>query len=321
MTTKPRHFGWYELRDDGKVNISVQGNAVDQDVWDEYETTVQVTADIRPLIIDCLSLEAEYTDLCKLNEELSKQASSRKHPFSDIGVLPSFSFSKAQRKIFNFLNAAHAFRDRTIRRLIDEYGNESQQHKNFTERTSELFDASFSYRLMYYLRNHAQHHASPVSLIPHRGVRTGDGPIDSYDVEIKLKTDELLKSLKKNAKFRDELKRLDYPTLDLMDHCDEYMDCMKILMREQIENFAPRLFDLTEYAKALSQAVPMPKAAIPVIWEGDIVNVKGGVIDGEVKAKVNYFSFDELILINRLYERFKGPKLVDETETPSDEGR
>jgi hypothetical protein len=81
------------------------------------------------------------------------------------------------------LAAASAFRDRAGTRLREQYGPDSMHSKQLKAAIRSAYDASLAYRLLYNLRNYAQHHDSPLSVIPMHGEQQIAGEI-SFTVSL-----------------------------------------------------------------------------------------------------------------------------------------
>src|SRR5947209_7782627 len=165
-TSAVRKFGWFIPKPDGSVDLGVRSPSLSAEHWTEFEQLVAIIAELRPFVIDYLSLEGDYTALASVEEEIAAYLGGMPNTFSFGGLQQTVVLAKAHGALSNFLASASAFRDRADTRLRERYGPNSPQAKQLKAAISGAYDASFAYRLLYTLRNYGQHHDSPLSKIP-----------------------------------------------------------------------------------------------------------------------------------------------------------
>jgi len=295
MPRNGRHFGWMLPKDDGSVDVGFQSRPFGDDLWEEYNRIVQVAPDLRPTVVDYLSLKTDYEQLSGVEAAIEGRMHSMPNQFGFGGLHLIRDYSSAQRALSNFLGAASAFRDRALTRLSERHGKASFQYQSLSKVTSECFDQSFAYRLLYNLRNYAQHRDSPISLIPMNAKRDDTGAMKCI-VKLELRRDDLLSEKKLQGSVRRELQARAEERYQLMPLVEEYMQCMNRLMRTIIDFEADRIAEMFHYAEAVKKACPIPEDAIPVIWDGELP----GPYEEERHPTVHYFSFDELELLLRI---------------------
>lgn len=118
------------------------------------------------------------------------------------------------RLFLNILTMFRSFLDHTETSLARKYGHESPQKKGWKQKVSRVYDSSFHYRLMYGLRNYAQHVG-----MPPLHISVGQDREDEVRLRIELSRDELLKERDVwNGKLRADLSSAPavIPVIDLL---------------------------------------------------------------------------------------------------------
>ena len=167
-----KRFGWYVPQDDGTLDLAFQDGEFSDESWQELRKVVAIIPNLRPIVIDFLALEQDFQALVCIESAIARSIERLPNP---IGVVPAIltpAYAQAQRHISNFLGAASAFRDRAKARLAEMHGSNSDYSENLKVAISAAYDESRAYRILYNLRNYAQHHASPVSIMPISGHAT-----------------------------------------------------------------------------------------------------------------------------------------------------
>lgn len=289
-----KRFGYILPISRDTFDAKVVARLVEDASWDEFRTLTKVVEDLRPTAIDFLSLEQEYEEFSRAHIDVAN-AWAETNVAEIAGSHIGGAYVTAQRRLSNFLGAASSFRSRVQTRLEAPPSIGGITAKAWQHQISKIYDASFAYRLLYNLRNYAQHHDSPVSLIPVKGVRDADGSM-SFDVKLMLNRSELAKSSRIQAKVRKEIDRLDAEAWDLLPLAREYFQCHSKLMAWLLAHELPRLADMQRYREAVVRVFAVPPGGIPVIWEGT-GPIKGG------NARVHHFSFEELDVLMALMDR------------------
>ncbi|MEK4816854.1 hypothetical protein [Macrococcoides caseolyticum] len=69
---------------------------------------------------------------------------------------------QSNRYLLNYLAMARLFIDRVEENIAENYTKNSVEYINFKKLTSNEYDSSFTYRLLWDLRNYTQHYALPI---------------------------------------------------------------------------------------------------------------------------------------------------------------
>jgi hypothetical protein len=292
-----RRFGWFIPRPDGRVDLGFRsGQPLSTEIWAEFEELIAVIAELRPFVIDYLSLEHNYIALADIEREIAASVESLPNTFGFGGVQQTLVLAQAQGALSNFLAAASAFRDRAETRLRERYGPDSIHRNQLKAAIRTAYDASFAYRLLYNLRNYAQHHDSPLSVIPMHGERQISGEI-TFTVSLVLKPKEMLRSNEIQKSFRPELSRQS-DDIQLVPLVKEYFRLHGAIMKAVIDMQVSRLIELQRYGQYVLTKTGLPPGAVPVIWEGE---------DPHRPLHVCQFSFDEFAFVQQLHNRLSEP--------------
>jgi hypothetical protein len=268
------------------------GPPLSTEIWAEFEELIAVIAELRPFVIDYLSLETNYTALAHIERDIAASVESLPNTFGFAGVQQILVLTQAQGALSTFLAGASAFRDRAGTRLRERYGPDSIHSKQLEAAIRSAYDASFAYRLLYNLRNYAQHHDSPLSVIPMHGERQISGEI-AFTVSLVLKPKEMLRSNKIQKSFRPELSR-ESDEIQLVPLVKEYFRLHSAIMKAVIGMHVPRLIELQRYGQFVLTKTGLPPGAVPVIWEGE---------DPRRPLHFCHFSFDEFAFVQQLHNR------------------
>jgi hypothetical protein len=194
-----KRFGWIIPQPAigvGGMNIHVIDQPLSDAVWTEYDLIVGRFTELRPFIIDYLSLEQAFDVLNGLDQHICDALGSATKHSPIPGEALIRAYSTAQSAVSNFLFAASTFRDRSTIRLAEICRENPEGCELFQTEQRKAYDASFAYRLLYNLRNFAQHHDSPLEMIPVQGKRDSSNQM-KLSIRIELQRDILLKKGKK----------------------------------------------------------------------------------------------------------------------------
>lgn len=300
----PRRISWYVAKVDGTLDVTCRDPPLTQALWEEFCNTVQVTAELRTSVIDFLALEADYGAFSMVPDQLQDAWRLDPLPLSLAGRSAVVGLFVAQRHLSNFLAAASAFRDRVSARLNRSSTQSRAALASFTAQTRDEYDNHFAYRVMYNLRNHAQHHDSPISLIPFRySAPTGTAKA-SHQITIKLRLTELCENSRLQKKFLAELKSRSEHEIDLLPLATEFMASHARLMAILLSHYEPSLERLERFAQFVAQLAAeadVPKDAVPAVIEGDFP------VGGSASRNFTLCGFDELELIRDIQKRLPPP--------------
>lgn len=277
-----KYFGWFLPKKDGKLDIARSRQEFADENWEEFQRIVGITSELRPFVIDHISLKNEFEALNEVGPLFVESIEGTLDMLSYIGVAQTRAMALAQGVLSNFLAATTCLKDRGATRIRERYGKDSLELAKFGAAQRDAYDASFAYRLFYNLRNFAQHHDLPISTIPVEMKRNDAGELKAM-VKLVLRPQELLTSSRVQKSFRDkELVNLT-ADLDLLPLAKEVFDLHGAIVKIVIDLHADRLIEMQRYARVIFTKAGMPAGAIPVIWEGT-----------PQPAKHHHFSFDEL---------------------------
>ena len=297
---KQRRFGWYRPKPDGVLDINIAARPLDDETWAEFCQLTKVASDFRAFMIDYMALRFDFEALSSASARLASNISYVIDARMVSALEGIEAQAEAQRLVTNFLGAASAFRDRATTRLVHRFGKSSKEATAFNAKKSGIYDRSFAYRTLYALRNHAQHHENPLSMVPIKADRDPDGKLG---VKIALQLDplSLAANPKTNAKLRAELQARGGELLNLLTLVSENMSEHDELMLCLIEIHGPRIVEMAHYAAALHGLLEIPADAVPVVWEGS--DPAGGP---QTQDRWFECGFDELEKIIRLGASLRG---------------
>jgi hypothetical protein len=263
-----RRFGWYLPKPHGGLDLHIVAKPIDEENWNEFRAYTRPVELIRPFMIDYYALASDFAAAASVEAEVGAVLTGLIAD-SAISIPASVDANaRAQQLVSDFLGAASAFRDRAASRLSRQFGSAAGETLILKAATSRLFDKSFAYRVMYALRNYAQHHEVPISLVPINAERGPDGTMKCR-IALHLDPAKLITTGKVSAKFRAELAALQDKKLALGPLIEEFMTAHQEVMIELLNIYSVSLSDLAHYAAAFYRTFEVPHDAVPVIWEGD----------------------------------------------------
>ncbi len=285
--TTQRRFGWILPKPHGHMDVRIMEHVLTDDEWKEFDRYTRVIEDLRPAMVDFLSLRADYHAAAAVAEEGAANLDARfVTGWIDMSTAVDVH-ANAQRHIANFLSSSSAFRDRAAARLRDRPDAKSAFEALKTE-CSDIYDTSFAYRVLYNLRNYAQHFAPPIAIIPITAELTSAG-LMATRVELLLQPQTLVRNSKLQPSVRKELAELGENRITLMPMLHRYWEDHQRIMYFLIWSESTRLDEMAFYAAHLYQAYEIPHAAIPVLWEGG-----DPAIGPQSQHRAIPFRFDEL---------------------------
>ncbi|KEO56144.1 hypothetical protein [Thioclava pacifica] len=129
---------------------------------------------------------------------------------------------KLNLKLVGFLTASRSYDEQIHQRADALIKISSDLEIDLRKEFSKVYNESFEYRVMYYLRNHAQHHRPPLGRLSFshsnqwESYPKSQSPVRSrISINPKLNIDDLLNSKKIKQTVRGEIERLKAKHLDL----------------------------------------------------------------------------------------------------------
>ena len=168
------------------------------------------------------------------------------------------------RTLLNFLSMAKTFIDHVETHLKKKYGETSLEFEKFKKAQNTAYDNSCSYRIMYQLRNYAQHCGLPVQTISFSTNSTqlyGTSYVDRFAAL--CVRDQLLENFNWK-KVRADIEAQE-SKFDVMPHVFEYMNNLFdiYLVLAQVDN---KLIESAQFVKQLIEGIAR-EGFIPCIGE------------------------------------------------------
>jgi hypothetical protein len=294
----PEKFLGYILpKDGGHMHGSRFVEPLSDKQYAEFESVIRVTSILRPFIIDFLGLEENFRTLNRMPKEMKERFEAQSNPMMEGAIGAAWRLWQAQNAVSNFLYSSSALRDRSETRLRERFGKDSAQLTALQAAITAAYDGAIEYRLLYNLRNYAQHHDLPLSLVPVKSTVNEQSKIEAY-ISIVVAPSKLASSTRVQKKFVDqELSKLS-EDIDINAYAEVYFRLHAGFLKTIIEMYANEINEMQAYREAVEKHLKLPHGAFPIVWEGDFPMEP----DISVQGKFSHFSFDELDLIFVLHE-------------------
>lgn len=174
--------------------------------------------------------------------------------------------------VVNWLSSFRLYLDHEERRINHTYGETSEQLARFEKVTSEVFDNSAAYRVIYKFRNYVQHCGMPISSVSMKSV--DDDSVATQRIEFTVDRDTLLADYDWTVTTRADL--ADMPKdIDVFDLIRETMDGLRKIAHEVLRIDTERALagvkDIREARERLGEV------------DGNPVLLELGVEAGELK--------------------------------------
>lgn len=270
-----------------------------EEQYAEFVDTIRVTSILRPHIIDFMGMEENFNVFRRLPGEMKSQFEALSNPMMEGAIGGAQRIVKTQNALSNFLFSASAFRDRARKRLKESDGSDGPRVAEFLAATKAAYDGHFEYRLLYNLRNYAQHDDIPLSLVPIKSTVNEESKREAT-VSVVLAPAKLAASELVQKSFRPQLAALT-DDIDLSPAAAVFYKLHAGFAKAIIEMYKQEVADMHHYREALNNHLKLPAGAFPVVWEGNMPMEEGV----SVNSRFTHFSFDELNLILVLHEHLE----------------
>jgi hypothetical protein len=172
--------------------------------------------------------------------------------------------------LLNWLLAFRLFVDHTASDLSRRFGKKSPERIVFDDATSAEYDSVFSYRLMYRMRNYAQHAGMPAHglNLSSRLVPTDDGSeYVQQSLSFFFDRDGLLRNFKKWGPqvTAELLKQAEH--LEVEPHVSATMDALNRIMRKVVEVEMPSLLSSARMMREAVSRLDQSKGGQPAIFK------------------------------------------------------
>lgn len=192
---------------------------------------------------DVLVAFVEYMDVVADHEE-ALEASNH--------INETLLMRELNTRLSNYLRAIRSFVDHCDKDLSDRYGADSDQRQRFKKATNEVYDKSFSYRLLEQVRNYTQHVGWAIERITY-GWRALDPETQTSEpyLDIEFARDTFLSWSRLKASFRPELAKQP-ETIPVTTHVEHVTGTIKYLNNVFI---AQQVWDYVEAARQITSLI------------------------------------------------------------------
>jgi len=283
--------GYLVFKPNGTCDSKVLSKPMDDAVRAEFEKITAVISTVRPVMFAAQITQRNIKTLEEFERKGSAPRSFAGLPSDTLAETAFIQKIDACRHISNFLCSFRAFLDHCDSYLCSSYGKQSVERAHFKAETNNQYDTSLPYRLVYKLRNYAQHFSIPISdatITSSMNHKSGTYTLSS---KLLLTRDELLRWAEW-GKLRDELAMMpaSFEILPLVRAVgvSVHQLCVAVLR--------PKANDLilcTDYLEKFCTILQLEDHAIPVIWIGEDAG------PGFPPKSMNIIPVDELRLILR----------------------
>lgn len=268
-----RHFVYMLAKEGGTYDIVVVRPPASPEVVAEYEAITAVIPRIQPVVLALAVCERDFRTLAEMAEAQQARVSSLGH--ADISVaLVHELLAESASCLGAFLASASAFLGQAPQTVRDVLQDDPALMAEWNARRNDLHARSIGYRLLYELRNFAQHYALPVSTFRISGTRAPDTDAMSLECGAYLSRHKLLTSgYAWRARESDLAAQPD--EFDVRPLADDYMRCIRTLVVEAMRPSAPDLAVCRDYLARLRALFKVPVAARLYLFDG-MPDVGGG---------------------------------------------
>lgn len=216
-------------------------------------------------------------------------------------------------RLSNYLHALRSFLDQSDKALSDRHGKMSFQRERFKVATSEVYDGSFSYRLLDQVRNYTQHVGEAIESVTYgwkaldRQAQTSEPYLDVlFDRDRFLKWKQLKSSFQKELKEQPEKIQVT-PHVREVTGCITYLD--EIFVAQHID-------DLVEAAKHIvALTAPLQdQDGIPCVMHFDPPNVEVGQ-RGNFNLRMDWIPMEIAEFVLAAHEQASGSSATEPPKT------
>lgn len=300
MSKIRRRIGHYIKTEDGKLDIAVHKNDFNTECYEELDRYIRVIFKIQPILISYESLIISHNELIQTIEKYKEQ-------FLKGGVPNSFYMDfvvsylvESVQKATNFLSSATSFLSTSQVKLRRDFGERSREYIEWNTCRNTLRKNSFSYRLLYELRNYSQHSNIPISTAHIRLENMAVGTPAASAI-LYLSKKELLNSGYNWKSLGKEIQCLE-DKINIIPFIEEYLSIVKILTYEYLCVYKNEILDCHQYMHALKRVLSFPENSVSVIFIGE-------TLPGQpVPNKIEYIPFNQFKWVFNRYSELKRHK-------------
>jgi len=250
-----QYFGFIVSNPNGTHDIRVDQRSAERHVVAEFHRLVEVIKRLNPLAIVYAACEADFESLVqwpKDEEARLRAADGLNIPIAVVSDL----MVESVRRVNAYLAAASSLIGQATIHVTKHFGAESEFTKAWDLRRQELHGGSLGYRVVYDLRNYAQHYALPIGVVNVAGQRDPGGEM-ILDCSARLDRDALLNSGFNWKKRTEDIAALE-AEFDVLPLAEDYQRCLRLLIGEIVGVNGQPLIACVEYLRAVRRVLSAP---------------------------------------------------------------
>jgi len=268
-----RYFVYMLPKGSDTYDVVVIGKPASSDTLLEYHDITGIVPRIQPIVLSLAICERDLSALAQLPASQERRLNAIGTPDIPAAFLNDMLVESAG-SVNAFLASTSAFLGQAPQMVAAVLRNDSQLFANWDARRNQLHANSVGYRMLYELRNFAQHYALPISGFRVSGQRDlPDGPL-SMTCGAHLTRDALLSS---GYDWRSRTADIAAQSadFDVLPLAEDYMRCLRVLLLEAARSCANELAVCSDYLRKLRELFKVPPAARLYLFNG-LPNVQGG---------------------------------------------
>lgn len=294
-----QHFGYMVPKPGGTHDIVVMSKDADAQVLAEFEQLTAVLRDLQPLAIALAATERDYLALAGLPEAEAvrlNEVGSADLPMSLVADL----LVEATRVLNGFLASSSALLGQGTEYVSRVHGKESGEGGLWHTLRQELHASSVGYRILYELRNFAQHYALPISAVRVHGELGADDRM-SFTTGTHIGRDELLASGYKWRGRKVDIEAQDVE-FDVVPLAAEYWQCLQELTATIATYRGAELLECRRYLKAIRRVLKAPSNARLYLFDRREVPSDGPPTDATIVPEEQFLWTLQVLYRQRLAE-------------------
>jgi hypothetical protein len=260
-----KYFGHMIAKPDGSFDIAVGTKALDDRALAEFEEVIQPLLQFQPLLITYASCEHEFAALNKWPED--EQAGLEEYGGLQIPMyVMNDLMVEAVRRVGSYLASASAFLGQAEKHVAQRFGQATPFAAAWNTLRRDLHAGSIGYRILYELRNFAQHFALPLGEVNVNGRLDEQGRM-VMTCGAYLSRDGLLASgYEWRGRQEDIVGR--EPMFDVLPLANDYQGCLRRLIVEIGAAYAAELQNCALYFQTIRRIRQVPNDARLWLFEG-----------------------------------------------------
>lgn len=260
------YLGYMAPKEGGSHDIFVLKPALSVESLSEYQECTRIVTTLQPLVIALSICEQDLDALTALSTSQAQRLTEIGGPEIPTGLVMDL-LVEATACVNAFLGSTSAFIGQATVEVANMFGTGSEFESKWHLRRKALHADSEAYRILYELRNFAQHHGLPVSAINIDGARESpEGPMQLSSVS-RLNREKLLATGFKWGKRRVDI-QAQALEFDLLPLANEYTQCLRTLLLDIIRERGSDLVQCRDYLEAVRRVLKPPARARMFLFNG-----------------------------------------------------